>query len=267
MRPAARRSSAPPAASAAAWSGPRSTAAGRCRGGAPMPTRSKRCGSTSAAPTLPPVPGSVADDADGAALADALRACGRRSPASSRRSAAAPTAAACSTSPPTFLRRKLDEDLLPHLAARPPPAAAARRGRPRGSYLLIGGPGSEHPWAGYGHRSIGAAALRMLARVLHDEARARRARATADRRRAGLHRANRDHASAHAQRPAIGQRAVASSNGTAGHAGGGSHDRIVGDTSFGPVSGSPAGSCPSLVAVRALLGRFSRTGYNKDLSS
>jgi hypothetical protein len=38
--------------------------------------------------------------------------------------------------------------------------------------VLIGGPGSEHPWAGYGHRSIGAAALNMLARVLHDEARA-----------------------------------------------------------------------------------------------
>src|SRR3546814_13447028 len=40
-----------------------------------------------------------------------------------------------------------------------------------GGYVLIGGPGAEHPWAGYGHYSIGAAALRMLARVLHDEAR------------------------------------------------------------------------------------------------
>src|SRR3546814_10777222 len=35
----------------------------------------------------------------------------------------------------------------------------------------MGGPGAEQPWAGYGHYSIGAAALRMLARVLHDEAR------------------------------------------------------------------------------------------------
>ncbi|MBC7990598.1 MAG: hypothetical protein H7Y19_13590, partial [Luteimonas sp.] len=34
------------------------------------------------------------------------------------------------------------------------------------------GPGGEQPWAGYGCRSINAAALRMLARVLHDEARA-----------------------------------------------------------------------------------------------
>jgi NAD(P)-dependent dehydrogenase (short-subunit alcohol dehydrogenase family) len=38
-------------------------------------------------------------------------------------------------------------------------------------YVIVGGPGSETPWAGYGHRSIATAATRMLARVLHDEAR------------------------------------------------------------------------------------------------
>ncbi len=37
-------------------------------------------------------------------------------------------------------------------------------------YVIVGGPGSETPWAGYGHRSIAMAATRMLARVLHDEA-------------------------------------------------------------------------------------------------
>ncbi|MGB5103329.1 MAG: hypothetical protein WBO04_08410 [Steroidobacteraceae bacterium] len=36
-------------------------------------------------------------------------------------------------------------------------------------YLLVPGPGSELPWAGCGYRSITSAALRMLARVLHDE--------------------------------------------------------------------------------------------------
>jgi len=46
-----------------------------------------------------------------------------------------------------------------------------------GSYVVIGGPGSEQPWAGYGHRSISAAATRMLLRVLHDEARALSVRA------------------------------------------------------------------------------------------
>ena len=39
-------------------------------------------------------------------------------------------------------------------------------------YVIVGGPGSETPWAGYGHRSIAMAATRMLVRVLHDEVRA-----------------------------------------------------------------------------------------------
>ena len=37
-------------------------------------------------------------------------------------------------------------------------------------YVLVGGPGGDYPWAGYGHCSIAAAALRMMVRVLHDEA-------------------------------------------------------------------------------------------------
>jgi NAD(P)-dependent dehydrogenase (short-subunit alcohol dehydrogenase family) len=41
-----------------------------------------------------------------------------------------------------------------------------------GQYVLVGGPGGVHPWAGHGQRSLVEAALRMLARVLHDEARA-----------------------------------------------------------------------------------------------
>lgn len=70
-----------------------------------------------------------------------------------------------------FLQRRLDEDLLPHLfAARHLMPLLAQQ--PDAGYVLVGGPGAEQPWAGYGHHSIGAAALRMLARVLHDEARA-----------------------------------------------------------------------------------------------
>lgn len=67
------------------------------------------------------------------------------------------------------LRQALDDDLMPHLFA-------ARHLLPllpsNGShgYVLIGGPGGDYPWAGYGHCSIAASALRMLARVLHDEA-------------------------------------------------------------------------------------------------
>ncbi len=64
------------------------------------------------------------------------------------------------------------------VAALAPQLAAARHLLPvladggRGAgYVLIGGPGGVHPWAGYGHASVTEAALRMLARVLHGEAR------------------------------------------------------------------------------------------------
>jgi len=72
--------------------------------------------------------------------------------------------------PADFLRRRLDEDLLPHLsiARHLLPLLATQ---PRAGYVLVGGPGADHPWSGYGHHSIGASALRMLARVLHEEAR------------------------------------------------------------------------------------------------
>lgn len=70
------------------------------------------------------------------------------------------------------LRRALDHNLLAHLnAARHLLPVLATRTQ-RGTYLLLGGPGGERPWCGYGHRSIVAASLQMLARVLHEEARA-----------------------------------------------------------------------------------------------
>lgn len=117
------------------------------------------------------LPGSVADDHAGAQLAERLRRLDRP--------LAGVVACVCGHSqagrllnqPADQLRRRLDEDLLPHLAAaRHLLPLLAERGR-NSTYVLIGGPGGEHPWAGYGHRSIAAAALRMLTRVLHDEAR------------------------------------------------------------------------------------------------
>ena len=72
--------------------------------------------------------------------------------------------------PTDVLRETLEADLLPHLSAARhliPLLAEAKRG---GSYVLIGGPGSEASWLNYGCRSVAAAALRMLANVLHDEA-------------------------------------------------------------------------------------------------
>ena len=116
------------------------------------------------------LPASVASDGDAAALALQLRELDR--PIAG---AIAAISGDCGRGrlldqPAEFLRRRLDEDLLPHLfAARHLLPLLAEHGH--GGYVLIGGPGAEQPWAGYGHRSIGAAALRMLARVLHDEAR------------------------------------------------------------------------------------------------
>lgn len=73
--------------------------------------------------------------------------------------------------PASRLRDTIDDIVIPHLAAArhllPMLASAGRSG----GYVLIDGPGGAHPWAGYSHRSVAAAALRMLARALHDEAR------------------------------------------------------------------------------------------------
>ncbi|WP_407353536.1 SDR family NAD(P)-dependent oxidoreductase [Luteimonas sp. R10] len=109
-------------------------------------------------------------DGDAAALAEAVRRRGRRLEAVV---AAIGGEGACGRlldQPAEVLRSTLDRDLLPHLVAARhlfPLLPASQRTR----YLLVGGPGGSYPWAGYGHRSIAAAALRMLARVLHEEAR------------------------------------------------------------------------------------------------
>jgi len=100
--------------------------------------------------------------------------------------------------PAKALRHALERDLLPQLtAARAliPLLADARR---NGTYLVLGGPGADHPWAGYGHRSVAAAALQMLVRVLHDEARPQGVRVqmlTAD--KPARTEANEEHACAH----------------------------------------------------------------------
>lgn len=118
------------------------------------------------------LPGSVAGDADGAQLAQALRELGRPLAGVVVAVSGSAGRGRLLDRPVEMLQRQLDEDLLPHLVAARhllPLLSAANRG---GSYVLIGGPGSDLPWAGYGHRSVAAAAQRMLACVLHDEARA-----------------------------------------------------------------------------------------------
>lgn len=116
------------------------------------------------------VPASLASDGEAAALAERLHRSGRTILGVVAAVRGAAMRGRVLEQPADFLCRRLDDDLLPHLfAARHLLPLLA--GKPRGGYVLVGGPGDEHPWAGYGHRSIAAAALRMLARVLHDEAR------------------------------------------------------------------------------------------------
>jgi NAD(P)-dependent dehydrogenase (short-subunit alcohol dehydrogenase family) len=113
---------------------------------------------------------SVASDAEAAGLARGVRALGRPIAGVLAAIRGAPVRGRLLDQPGDLLRRCIDDDLLPHLfAARHLLPMLPASGR--GGYVLVGGPGADYPWAGYGHHSIAAAALRMLARVLHDEAR------------------------------------------------------------------------------------------------
>jgi NADP-dependent 3-hydroxy acid dehydrogenase YdfG len=119
------------------------------------------------------VRGSVADDVRSARLVAALRKL--------RRPISGMVASLCGEEcergrvldkPAAALSRMLDQNLLAHACAARHLLPLLAQGDRGGNYVLIGGPGAEQPWAGYGHRSIIAASVRMLARVLHEEARA-----------------------------------------------------------------------------------------------
>ena len=123
-------------------------------------------------PPLIRVDGDVRSEAGAQALAETLRGIGRPL-------AAVVVAGDVGGLRGRLLDQPLDVSCAGLLAALAPPLAAARHLLPLladhdrgGSFVLIGGPGGVHPWAGYGHRSVAEASLRMLARVLHREARA-----------------------------------------------------------------------------------------------
>ncbi len=117
------------------------------------------------------VAGSISSDADGERLAKALAKLGRPIGGVIAAVSGSSSRGRLLDHPAAYLRQRLDEDLLPHLAAARHLLPLLAQGNRGGTYVLIGGPGAEQPWAGYGHRSIATAALRMLARVLHEEAR------------------------------------------------------------------------------------------------
>lgn len=118
---------------------------------------------------------SVASDAEAAGLAQRVRALDLPIAGVLAAIRGTPVRGRLLDQPGDVLRRCIDEDLLPHLfAARhllPMLSTTGLSAPGNGGYVLVGGPGADYPWAGYGHHSITAAALRMLARVLHDEAR------------------------------------------------------------------------------------------------
>lgn len=114
--------------------------------------------------------GSIADDTRSADLADRLRALQRPLSGVVAAIAGPATRGRVLDQPSEALCAQLQQDVQPHLAAaRQLLPLLARDGR-GGGYVLVGGPGDALPWAGYAHRSIAAAALRMLACALHDEA-------------------------------------------------------------------------------------------------
>lgn len=118
------------------------------------------------------VQGAADSDAAGQALADVLRRFDRPIAGVIDATPGRAMRGRLLDQPTAMLCEQLEAGLLPQLAAARhliPLMAQAHRG---GTYVLIGGPGSTLPWSGYGHQSVAAAGLRMLAQVLHQESRA-----------------------------------------------------------------------------------------------
>jgi NAD(P)-dependent dehydrogenase (short-subunit alcohol dehydrogenase family) len=123
------------------------------------------------------LPGSISDDTSAAALAADLRELNRPLAGVIVATCREPERGRVLEQSSQALSQTLEQELMPQLAAARALIPLLGEGGRNGSYVVIGGPGSEQPWAGYGHRSIAAAATRMLLRVLHDEARALSVRA------------------------------------------------------------------------------------------
>lgn len=123
---------------------------------------------------LQPMPIScIRSDRDGLRLASAVRKRGQPLRAVFACLAGPRTSGRLLDKPVDALTDTLELDLLPHLASArhllPLLAESARGGMPA-HYVLVGGTCAERGWSGYGHASVSAAALNMLACVLHEEA-------------------------------------------------------------------------------------------------
>ena len=69
-----------------------------------------------------------------------------------------------------FLRGILEEDVVSHFIAARHLLPMLAEDERESLYLLLSGPAAECNWAGYGHISVAASALRMLTLVVREEA-------------------------------------------------------------------------------------------------
>jgi NAD(P)-dependent dehydrogenase (short-subunit alcohol dehydrogenase family) len=115
------------------------------------------------------LPGSVATEAQAAALAEEIRGLRARPDAVVVAIAAPLASGRLLERTPAALMESVAQDVLPHfLAARHLLPLLAERSR-GGTWVALGCAAADHPWAGYGHVSIGAAARKMLLQVLREE--------------------------------------------------------------------------------------------------
>ncbi|ARR11551.1 SDR family NAD(P)-dependent oxidoreductase [Xanthomonas citri] len=123
-------------------------------------------------PLLDIVQGSVADDASARRLATELAQRHRPLGAVIASLGSPPKAGRLLDRPVAVLRRRLERDVLPHLAAARHllPLLAEAEADGGGRYLLLGSPCALRAWSAHGDRSVAASATRMLAQVLHEEA-------------------------------------------------------------------------------------------------
>ncbi len=120
-------------------------------------------------PALTVLPASIADDASAEALAQTLRRRGSRLDGVVVAIHEPLARARLVERPASFLAEMLASQAVAHLAAARhlvPLLAEAQRGA---LYLTVNGGAADYPWAGYGHVSIAATAVKMLGRVLREE--------------------------------------------------------------------------------------------------
>lgn len=127
-------------------------------------------------PALDTLAGSVADDAAAEALAGEIAQRPRPLAAVIASLGSPLKAGRLLDRPVSALRHRLQRDLLPHLAAARHLLPLLAEHETGGRYVLIGSPCGSRPWAAHGDTSIAAAATRMLAQVLHEEAQPLRVR-------------------------------------------------------------------------------------------